>query len=79
MHSKLRLLIAAKEMKERRRLSLRTIEAESGTNLTTIQRLMNDTIKRISIDELSALCRYLDCNVGDILTMEEDVSEVEHA
>ncbi len=74
MHSKLRLLIAAKEMKERRRLSLRTIEQESGTNLTTVQRLMNDTIKRISLDELSALCRYLECDVGDILSMQEDAA-----
>jgi len=74
VHSKLRLLIAAKEMKERRRLSLRTIEQESGTNLTTVQRLMNDTIKRISLDELSALCRYLECDVGDILSMQEDAA-----
>ncbi len=70
--SKLKLLVAKRELRERRRLSIRIIVEESGASRSTVERLLNNTIKRVPLDELGALCRYFNCNVGDILYMAED-------
>lgn len=70
--SKLKLLVAKRELRERRRLSIRIIVEESGASRSTVERLLNNTIKRVPLDELGALCRYFNCNVGDMLSMEED-------
>ncbi len=75
MQSRLRLLVAEKEMREQRRISLRKFAEESGAPISTIHRLMNNTIKRIPLDELGAICRYLDCDVGDLLYMAEQPGE----
>jgi DNA-binding Xre family transcriptional regulator len=50
---------------------MRRVAAESGANISTVNRLANNTIKRIPVDELTLLCRYLQCDVGDMLGMEE--------
>ncbi len=71
--SKMKLLVAERELRERRRLSVRIITEESGASRSTVERLLNNTIKRVPLDELGALCRYFNCDVGDILHMEEDV------
>ncbi len=71
--SKMKLLVAQRELRERRRLSIRIITEESGASRSTVERLLNNTIKRIHVDDLGALCRYFNCNVGDILHMEDDM------
>lgn len=71
MRSKLRVLVAQKATREGRALSMRRLSEESGASIATVNRLANNTIKRIPIEELAAICRYLDCDVGDVLKMEE--------
>lgn len=71
MRSKLRVLVAERAAREGRALSMRRVAQESGTNISTVNRLANNTIRRIPVDELAAICRYLQCDVGDILQMEE--------
>lgn len=71
VRSRLRILAAEKATREGRALSMRRIAEESGANISTVNRLANNTIRRIPVDELTALCRYLDCDVGDLLRMEE--------
>ncbi len=75
VQSRLKVLVAEKELRERRRIGLRVIARETGASLPTIQRLMNNTIKRIPIEDLGALCRWLECEVGDMLYMAEDISD----
>ncbi len=41
-------------------------------SIATVQRMLNNTIKRPPLDDIAALCRYLDCDVGDLLRMEEE-------
>ncbi len=72
MVSRLKALIAEKEIRERRSIGIRTIVAESGASIATVQRMLNNTIKRPPLDDIAALCRYLDCDVGDLLRMEEE-------
>ena len=71
MNSRLKLLVAEKEMRERRSLGIRTITAESGASRSTVERLLNNTIRRVPLDDLGALCSYFNCEVGDILQAED--------
>lgn len=71
VNSRLKLLVAEKEIRERRTLGIRTIAQESGASRSTVERLLNNTMKRVPLDDLGALCRYFDCDVGDVMRMEE--------
>ena len=70
--SRLKTLIAEKEIKERRTIGIRTIVAESGASIATVQRMLNNTIKRPPLDDVAALCSYLDCEIGDLFRLEEE-------
>lgn len=71
MRSRLKVLVAEKEIREGRRLSLRTIASESNASLSTVIRLENNTIKMVPLDDLARLCRWLACDVGELLRIEE--------
>lgn len=71
MKSKLRILVAERATREGRALSMRRLSEESGASIATVNRMANNTIKRIPVDDLEMICRYLDCQVGDLLRMEE--------
>lgn len=70
MNSHLRILIAQKELRERRRLTLRTIVAESGASRSAVQRLLNNTIRNVPLDDLARLCEWLPAEPGDVLKLE---------
>ncbi len=78
MNSRLKILVAERELRERRSLSIRTITAESGASRSTVERLLNNTIRRVPLDDLAALCSYFDCSVADILQA-DDAPEVQLA
>ena len=71
MNSRLKILVAERELRERRSLSIRTITAESGASRSTVERLLNNTIRRVPLDDLAALMTYFDCSVADILQADE--------
>ncbi len=71
MNSRLKVLVAEKSLRERRPLGIRKIADEAGVSVSTVQRLMNNTMRRVPLDDLGALCTYLNCDVGDILRAEE--------
>lgn len=71
VHSRLKVLVADKELKERRTIGVRVAARESGASISTVTRLMNDTIKRVPLDDLGRLCRWLDCEVGEVLQMRD--------
>jgi len=70
--SRLKILVAQREVQERRTIGIRTIAAEAGASVSTVQRLLNNTIKRVPLDDLGALCRYFRCDVGDIISMVDE-------
>ncbi len=71
MRSQMRLLVAAKEHRERRKLSLRTIVHETEVPISTVQALMNDTARRVELGDIGKLCGWLPCEVGELLRLEE--------
>ena len=69
--SKLNVLIAERELRENRRLSIRTIATESGASFSAVQRLKNNTIKEVPLDDLARICSYFGVGVEAILVVEE--------
>ena len=67
----MRLLVAAKEHRERRKLSLRTIVQETEVPISTVQALMNDSARRVELNDIGRLCSWLPCEVGELLRLEE--------
>lgn len=70
MNSRLRILVSEKELRDRRSLGIRTIAEETGASVSTVQRLMNNTMRRVPLDDLARLCRYFECATGDILVFD---------
>jgi putative transcriptional regulator len=67
VNSRLKILISERELATGRRLGIRTVAEEAHASVSTVQRLINNTIRRVPLDDLAALCKYFECEVGDIL------------
>ena len=70
--SYLKILLAEKEMREHRTISLRKLIEESGASASTVNRLANNTIRRLPLDDLATICTYLECEIGELLRLEKD-------
>lgn len=42
---------------------------DTGINRSTVTRLYHENTKRIDFDTLEALCKYLECKPGDLLSL----------
>lgn len=71
VESNLRVLVAAKEQREKRKIGIRVIADESGASRSTVERLLDGSIKRVPLDDLGAICRWVPCAAGDVLIMVE--------
>jgi putative transcriptional regulator len=71
VESNLRVLVAEKEQRERRTIGIRVIAEESGASRSTVERLLSNTIKRVPLDGLGAICRWLPAAPADVLVMVE--------
>ena len=71
MRSQLLTLLAQKEQHAGRRIGLRTIARETGLNEYTVRGFAYNTLSEYPAKAITALCRYLDCEVGDLLKLEE--------
>jgi putative transcriptional regulator len=70
VNSHFRILVAQKELREKRRIGIRTIMDETGVARSAAQRLLNNTIKEVPLDALARLCEWVPCEPGDILRLE---------
>lgn len=77
VNSHLKVLVAQKELREKRKLGIRVITAESGASRSAVQRLLNNSIKLVPLDDLGRLCVWLPCEVGELLRLEEEYQEGE--
>jgi putative transcriptional regulator len=68
--SRFRILLAEKEVKERRTISLATVAGETGISIYTITAFARNTLREAPLDVLDTLCRYFGCDVCDILSWE---------
>ncbi len=67
IRSRFKLLLAEKELDERRRIPYREIREATGISESAISKLATNTTQRYDADILAALCGYFQCGVGDLL------------
>lgn len=72
MNSRLPILVAERRVPGERAPGIRTIAAASGASVSTVQRLMNNSMRRVPLEDLALLCKYFKCQVGDILVYASD-------
>jgi DNA-binding Xre family transcriptional regulator len=70
VNSHFRVLVAQKELREKRRIGIRVIVEETGAARSAVQRLLNNTIREVPLEALAALCEWVPCEPGDILKLE---------
>jgi DNA-binding Xre family transcriptional regulator len=70
VNSHFRVLVAQKELREKRRIGIRVIVEEAKASRSAVERLLNNTIKQVPLDDLAMLCEWLGCEPGDILKLE---------
>ena len=55
-----------------KKLKIVDVARETGVNRGTITRLYHETASRVELEAIDALCRYLDCDVGDLFEFKKD-------
>jgi putative transcriptional regulator len=65
-------LIADKAFKERRVISLTEIAEATGIHRATLSKMANQPGANIGTDIIDKLCRYFDCQPGELLTYLSD-------
>ena len=62
------------ELLEQRGITLTELSRRVGVSLVNLSVLKNDRAKAIRFSTLAAVCRELECNVGDLLVTEPAAS-----
>lgn len=55
-----------------KRLKIADVARDTEINRGTITRLYHETAVRVDFEALDKLCRYLECEIGELLTLEDD-------
>ena len=72
IHNRLRELAAARATVHQQFATARRIVEQSGASRTTVYGLLHNRVRRLPLKDLELLCRWLDCQPGDLLYMEEE-------
>lgn len=62
----LRILMA------KHKLTIQDVHEKTGLSRTTISKLYNETSAKIGFDTITSLCKLFDCDVADLLYLEEE-------
>ena len=71
---KIDVLRAQKGLNEGRKITYRTMAAESGLSYQTVSRLVNGQSETVAIKTMGALCKYFKVGVGDLFEYVEEAS-----
>lgn len=74
---KLQELLAEKQFKEGRRVTLTELSEVTGINRVTISKLVNHRGYSTVTDNIDQLCKFFDCKVSDLMEYVPDLSEDE--
>ncbi|WP_431312641.1 helix-turn-helix domain-containing protein [Pseudomonas flavocrustae] len=55
-----------------RKLKISDVVRDTGINRGTLTRLYHETAQRVELKDLEAICQYLNCQVGDLLELQDD-------
>lgn len=70
--NKLKILISEKEYRENRKLSYRTVAEEAQIPLSVLTDYTSQNVKRFDVKTLEKLCKYFDCQPGDLIEYSPD-------
>lgn len=71
MHINLRVILAKKKLK------ISDVVNGTGLSKTTVRALFYETSKGIQFQTLIALCRFLDCEVGELFEIDKEGVNIE--
>lgn len=74
--SKLKVLIARREVETGQKITYESLAAEVGLSKTTLNRLAEGKTDRVDLLTLDKLCRYFQCDVADLLGYEPDLAQL---
>ena len=66
IQNRLRVLIAEKSLREKRRITMREVAAESGIPKSVLSIYIAQKVKRYDVSTLEKLCTYFQCDITDI-------------
>lgn len=64
-------LVARKERRDAKRYTIENISRTLGTTAVTVRAWMNNEVTRYDADKILAMCEFLECEVSDLLVIEE--------
>ncbi len=70
-------LLAIKERRDGRRYTRREMEAITGVTLKTVQGWANNRATQFHSQQIEAFCEFFECELGDLLILEEVESSPE--
>lgn len=73
--SRFRILLAEKEVRERRTIPLKEVAEVTGVSIYTITAFANSSLRQIPVDALEALCGYFHVTPGELIERRVDVDE----
>lgn len=65
-----RRLLAEKEIRENTRYAMTDVARATGMSRQAAYAWLNGTIRMVPLETLAGLCRFLECQPGDLLTLE---------
>lgn len=71
--NRLKILIAEKEIREKRKLTYRIINQETGISAGTLARYMTQQIDKIDMKTLETLCEYFNVQPGDFFVWDPEI------
>lgn len=57
------------------KLKIADVSRDTGINRGTITRLYQETAVRVEFEVLETLCRYLKCEISDLLEISSDIDQ----
>ncbi|MCP8900981.1 helix-turn-helix domain-containing protein [Gilvimarinus xylanilyticus] len=57
------------------KLKIADVSRDTGINRGTVTRLYQETAVRVEFEVLETLCRYLKCEISDLLEISPDVDQ----
>ncbi len=65
-------LVKKRRFRYQRKVNLRQVQRDTGFEYSTVARWMKSKVTQVDFPVLEAWCKYLDCNVGDLLEYKAD-------
>jgi DNA-binding Xre family transcriptional regulator len=70
--TRFRVLLAQKAETERRNITLKEVQRETGIAWTTLQSWANNDVSRYDAPVIIKLCDYLNCELGDLIIYQRE-------